>query len=230
MSRDYPTNSDDVIDIRSIISRVEELRDERKPKITVGFNMPGYLPDSEPSVYFGWDEARNGLAYILREHADEDEDNLVAYENGNFDMTPEEAEILKALIADLRALADKILKDEKDEDFGGTFGKWHYWMTDSGEEAIEDEDEDKELKDLESVLEDLAGNGGDHQWEGDWYPVTLVRESHFEDYARQLAEEIGAISGDENWPCNCIDWERAARELRMDYSSVDFDGETYYFR
>jgi hypothetical protein len=28
----------------------------------------------------------------------------------------------------------------------------------------------------------------------------------------------------------CIDWERAARELKMDYTSVRVNGTTYYFR
>ena len=28
----------------------------------------------------------------------------------------------------------------------------------------------------------------------------------------------------------CIDWAQAARELRMDYTSVDFDGVTYWIR
>lgn len=31
------------------------------------------------------------------------------------------------------------------------------------------------------------------------------------------------------WPYNCIDWARAARELQMDYSSADLMGETYWF-
>lgn len=32
-----------------------------------------------------------------------------------------------------------------------------------------------------------------------------------------------------NWPYNCIDWEKAANELKQDYSTVDFEGETYYY-
>jgi hypothetical protein len=91
-------------------------------------------------------------------------------------------------------------------------------------------DERSELATLESLLAELAGNGGDEQWEGDWYPDTLIRDSYFEDYARELAEDIGAITGEEQWPANCIDWGRAACELRMDYSSVEFDGVTYWAR
>jgi hypothetical protein len=58
----------------------------------------------------------------------------------------------------------------------------------------------------------------------------LVLEDSFEDYARQLAEDIGAITGSESWPCNCIDWERAANELRHDYSGVAFMGNDYLVR
>ena len=28
----------------------------------------------------------------------------------------------------------------------------------------------------------------------------------------------------------CIDWDRAAEDLKMDYSAIDFDGVTYYVR
>jgi hypothetical protein len=91
-------------------------------------------------------------------------------------------------------------------------------------------DERSELATLESLLAELAGNGGDEQWEGSWYPVTLIRDSYFEDYARELAEDIGAVSVVAPWPTYCIDWERAARDLRMDYSSVEFDGVTYWTR
>lgn len=55
----------------------------------------------------------------------------------------------------------------------------------------------------------------------------LVRDSYFVKYARQVAEDIGAINNDASWPNCCIDWDQAANELRIDYHSVDFDGVTY---
>lgn len=119
------SNSEDLIDIRDVIARFEELEGERKPFVA-GCNMPGYMPDS--------------------------------------------------------------------------------------------------------TLDECQGNGGDHEWRGDWYPVTLIRDSYFRDYAQELAEDIGAINADATWPNNCIDWERAARELQMDYTSVEFDGVTYWVR
>lgn len=88
----------------------------------------------------------------------------------------------------------------------------------------------EELAQLEALLEECKGNGGDEQWQGDWYPSTLIRESHFKDYAQELAEDIGAINEKAMWPNNCIDWGQAARELQQDYTVADFDGVTYYYR
>lgn len=66
---------------------------------------------------------------------------------------------------------------------------------------------------------------------GDWaYGEQLIRDSYFEDYAQEFASDIGAIKNDMQWPCNCIDWEQACRELQMDYTSVDFDGVEYWIR
>ena len=58
---------------------------------------------------------------------------------------------------------------------------------------------------------------------------TMIPASDFEAYAKELAEDIGAIGRDAQWPVYCIDWERAARELQMDYASVQVNGTTYYF-
>lgn len=58
----------------------------------------------------------------------------------------------------------------------------------------------------------------------------LIREDTFIDYAQELAEDIGAIGSDLQWPLYCIDWERAARDLRADYSTVTFLGYDYLVR
>ena len=59
---------------------------------------------------------------------------------------------------------------------------------------------------------------------------TMIPEYDFSEYAQELAEDIGAIDPEAKWPVYCIDWERAARELKMDYASVRVKGTTYYFR
>lgn len=92
-----------------------------------------------------------------------------------------------------------------------------------------EDDRDNMRPEIVALLNELAGEGGDEQWRGDWYPVTLIRDTYFTEYAREFAYEIGAVSGSESWPANCIDWTRAARELQMDYTSVEFDGVTYWY-
>lgn len=59
---------------------------------------------------------------------------------------------------------------------------------------------------------------------------SAIEKSYFEEYAQELAEDIGAIDRDASWPLYCIDWEQAARGLAMDYTEFDFDGGTYLVR
>jgi hypothetical protein len=99
-------------------------------------------------------------------------------------------------------------------------------------EALEGDDENPmdesdiaELKALRSLQDDAEG------YSEDWkYGATLIRDSYFKNYAMELAEEIGAIDKDAKWPNTCIDWDQAARELQMDYTSVTFDGVDYWIR
>jgi len=58
----------------------------------------------------------------------------------------------------------------------------------------------------------------------------FIEDGEMEDYAQQLAEDTGTITGTEQWPLNCIDWEYATKELLYDYSEVVIDDVTYYFR
>lgn len=87
----------------------------------------------------------------------------------------------------------------------------------------------EEFEQLTNILEELKGQGGDEQWQGDWYPVTLISEVYFVEYAQELCQDIGAIPDD--FPSYIeIDWEVTARNIQMDYSEVEIDGMTYYFR
>lgn len=83
---------------------------------------------------------------------------------------------------------------------------------------------------LADILADLRGNGGDEEWCGDWYPVTLIRDSYFKTYAQELAEECGMIDRTAHWPNTCIDWAQAALELQHDYTPCEIDGVTYWYR
>lgn len=87
-----------------------------------------------------------------------------------------------------------------------------------------------ELKLLTELLAELAGYGGDEQWRGNWYPLTLIRDTYFTEYAQELAEDCGMVREGATWPNNCIDWDEAARQLKQDYSTVDVDGTEYFYR
>lgn len=109
-------------------------------------------------------------------------------------------------------------------------------------DCLLDADERIELESLRQ----LAEQGSDYA--DDWeYGVTLVRDSYFTEYTRELIDDCGYFDGGGEtprkrqpngsigpdwsaWPYRCIDWEQAARELRMDYTAVDFDGVTYWVR
>ena len=155
--RDAPSNTDDVIDSRDVIARIEELESERADLV----------------------EATSEVETAVNEAATEDD-----------------AEDAQTAHADaVTALAE-----------------WH------------ESDEGKELETLKALADQCEGYG-------DWaHGETLIRESYFRDYAMELAEDCGMIPKDLAWPCTCIDWEQACRELKMDYTEVDFDGVSYFMR
>lgn len=72
---------------------------------------------------------------------------------------------------------------------------------------------------LHLSLEDAANN-----------EPAMIHERYFTEHAEQLADDIGAIDRDAGWPLTYIDWEAAARDLKVDYTEVTFGGHTYYWR
>ncbi len=87
------------------------------------------------------------------------------------------------------------------------------------------ESEEDEYQALKALEDDAAG------YSSDWtYGSALIRDSYFETYAQEWAEDIGAIDRNAKWPLSHIDWEAAAEELKADYTQVEFDGETYWVR
>jgi hypothetical protein len=104
----------------------------------------------------------------------------------------------------------------------------------AAEEALEvfdseDNEDAEELATLTALLDETRGYGGDHQFEGDWYPGSLIRESYFTDYCEQLVKDIGDLP-DETPGYLAIDWGKTADNLRVDYSEVEYDGITYLYR
>lgn len=87
----------------------------------------------------------------------------------------------------------------------------------------------EELQFLSSIMDELKGQGGDERWRGAWYPLTLIHENYFVEAMRELLEDIGDIPR-ELPSYISIDWQATADNLRVDYSSVEIQGHTYWFR
>lgn len=85
----------------------------------------------------------------------------------------------------------------------------------------------EELDALKKLAEEAEGYAAD--WK---HGEVLIRDSYFTEYAQELADDIGATDRKfaHQWPYTCIDWEQAARELKYDYTGVEFDGVTYWIR
>ena len=113
---------------------------------------------------------------------------------------------------------------------GDTAMDFEEWVESLAHDYPHDEPDAVEALALRDILSEIKGMGGDEQWRGDWYPVTLIRDSYFKEYAQEMAEDCGMIEPSAVWPYTCVDWDQAARELRCDYTGVDIDGVTYWTR
>lgn len=95
----------------------------------------------------------------------------------------------------------------------------------AAEQALTDWDDADEYATLGALCDE-----GERSF-SDWaHGESLIRDSYFEDYARELADDIGAIPTNAGWPCTHIDWEAAAEALQQDYTSIEIDGTTYWGR
>ena len=95
---------------------------------------------------------------------------------------------LGADVIDVRDIIGRVqeLRDERDS-----------------EEELADDDA-AELDMLEGILSELAGYGGDEEFDGDGYPAELICNEYFTEYTQNLAEECGRVDTSASWPMNCI--------------------------
>ncbi len=86
-----------------------------------------------------------------------------------------------------------------------------------------DEDEAERLRALRDLRDEIGS-----EWS---YGETMIPVEDFEDYAQELADDIGAWPHPEaSWPLTHIDWAAAARKLAHDYTQVEWEGRSYYVR
>lgn len=219
------SNTDNIIDSRVLLERIEELREMRAP-YSASWNMPGYMPDSEAATFCDADDAREYIAEAMEREADQLDEQCEADAVGTNDPR---VPVARRTAQQLRETAEQLRKMSGDDDaaeFGVTIGGLHYWIAcDDSPTAGLDDDDAEELRALESFAEELRGYGDFEHGEA------LIRDDYFAEYAEELARDCGMIKGDTTgWPLNCIDWERAADELKADYVSAEFGGVTYWMR
>jgi antirestriction protein len=115
---------------------------------------------------------------------------------------------------------DREAFDAKTEELETAVSDAQTALDDAGEEF--GDDEQTELAELDDLENEIG-----REWR---HGETMIPENDFEDYARQLADELGLIPDENRWPCTYIDWEQAAKELAMDYATITYQGEDYYVR
>ena len=82
-----------------------------------------------------------------------------------------------------------------------------------------DEGEEERLTAL-LELEEALGPGSD---------VTLIPDDEFEDYAEEMAYDVGFVERNSTIS-SYIDWERWADDCKSDYTTITFDGDDYLYR
>lgn len=117
----------------------------------------------------------------------------------------------------------QVIEDDDTETDDPTDGAFREWC------KVTKHPEASEYLALCEIIDDLCGNGGDEQWRGEWFPVTLISEDYFTEYARELVQDIGDLP--RNIPSYLeIDWDATAENIKVDYSETEIDGKTYYYR
>lgn len=133
----------------------------------------------------------------------------------------EELQGLKEAVEDARRTIEELLAVDASE-------KTETWEADLDDardslenaESAFSSDERDELAELETLADEVSEWSSGNQ---------LIPEDDFEDYCQELCEDIGDIPKD--LPSYIvIDWEATARNLKADYSEIEYQGTTYLYR
>jgi Antirestriction protein (ArdA) len=97
-----------------------------------------------------------------------------------------------------------------------------------GEPTYNDEwtaEDQSELDKLYAIVAQIEDYSGDKCADG----VSLIHERYFQNYCEEYANDCGMV--DEKSPlANYVDWEKWARDCAYDYTQIEIEGNTYYFR
>ena len=89
---------------------------------------------------------------------------------------------------------------------------------------LDKEDDEERIKEIEDLIEEVGEDNFD-------MGITFIRENYWVEYCEELAYDCGYLHKNDDNPLHYyIDWQGWADAVEMDYSQIDFDGDTYYWR
>lgn len=89
-------------------------------------------------------------------------------------------------------------------------------------------DEYNEWKALTEIAAELEGMGGDHEWNGDWYPGEVIHVSDFEQRMDDMFSDCYSECSKNlpSWASIALDYDA----LKQDYSEHTFEGNEFLVR
>lgn len=162
--------------------------------------------------------------------------DVLTWERKDLVTAIEEAQ--EALNAAKDALAEHNPEDYDEDNYGGDDTTKAERELAKLQDAVDDAESDltKAKDDLEEwdtdnaydlrmwteVRDEMSNYGAD----------TLINEDVWSEYARTLVEDMGDVDLDSipGYIRNNINWDGVADDLQSDYSCIDIDGTTFYYR
>ena len=97
---------------------------------------------------------------------------------------------------------------------------------------VNDEFDEDSCDFFKNIFDQIEGTNSEFEyfeWQNKKYPDRLIRDTYFVEYIKSHAKEIFKFFDLESWPFNCIDWEKAAHQIKLDYRFVKIDGMIYWY-
>lgn len=182
--------------------RLEELRSSSR--FVAGWNMPAYMPDSEPASFDNFDDAKRYIIDELRYAADLDDNEDVATE--------------------LCHAAEEV--NLESSDFGITVAGYHFWVTQDGN--MLEPDDAEELAALEEAAGDCA-NTDDAQQRIYDDPLSVEFRSGWVSYGGKMSTEEFRIVLCTGGPHVEIVGDCDLRRVRVLYRDWGDSGELFDF-
>ena len=87
-------------------------------------------------------------------------------------------------------------------------------------------DEFNSIREITEIRDDIEGYAEDNFEDG----IHLILEGDFEEYCQELVEDCYDLRDVPQFIKDNINWVGVAEDLRIDYSEVEFRGDTYLYR